>query len=150
MFCSGCGTQIQVGLNYCSRCGRRVAEDSKPAENPNNPLKIAGNTAGWGFGGFIFVISILTKYGEVPPTIFIPVTFFYFAALFGICFMIIRHGSAARTAVGPKPTEQQPDPVYLRPATTAQLEEGREFDIGSVTDATTRTLDQVPIDKQRN
>lgn len=62
MFCAGCGTQIQSGLNYCSRCGRRVAEDSKSSRR-TNPLAVAGNTAGVGFVGFIFVIAILTKYG---------------------------------------------------------------------------------------
>lgn len=149
MFCAGCGTQIQSGLNYCSRCGRRIAEESKSGKtHRTNPLTIAGNTAGVGFVGFIFIIGILMKYGAMP-NILVPITFFYFAALFGICFMIMRHGANVRAAVAPL-TEEKPEPSYLRPVTTAQLEEAREFSVGSVTDATTRTLDKVPIDQQRN
>lgn len=148
MFCAGCGTQIQSGLNYCSRCGRRVAEDSRSGKSHRtNPLSIAGNTAGVGFVGFIFIIAILMKYGAMP-NILVPITFFYFAALFGICFMIMRHGGGA--AGVERIPEESPEPTYLRSVTTAQLEEAREFDVGSVTDATTRTLDKVPIEKHRN
>lgn len=148
MFCSGCGTQIQSGLNYCSRCGRRAAEDSQPVKNRNNPLVIAGNTAGVGFVGFIFVLLVLTKSGA-PPNIFIPITFFYFAALLGICFMIMRHGTAATTAAVSQPGDNRQEQVYLNPVTTAQLEEAGEFGVGSVTDATTRTLD-IQIKERRN
>ena len=150
MYCEGCGTQIQSGLNYCSRCGRRVAEDSKSSKHyRTNPLVIAGQTAGVGFFGFIFILLILAKSG-VMPNLFVPITFFYFAALFGICFMILRYGSSltkrgSSEASHPNPTE----PAYLRPVTTAQLEEAREFGVGSVTDATTRTLSEVPISEKR-
>lgn len=144
MFCSGCGTQIQPGLNYCSRCGRRVAVDEKPGRHRTNPLVIAGNTAGVGFVAYIFVLLMLTKNGAAP-NIFIPLTFFYFAALFGICIMILQYGRPRE--IDEKPAEE---PEYLRPATTAQLEESREFGIGSVTDATTRALDPAPIRERRN
>ena len=147
MFCSGCGTQIQEGLNYCSRCGRRVAEDSKSTKNRSNPLVIAGNTAGVGFVGFIFIIGILMRYGAMP-NILVPITFFYFAALFGICFMIMRHGSSSPAPLTPA-VDERPRPAYLRPVTTAQLEDGNEFGIGSVTDATTRTLDKVAVEERR-
>ena len=146
MFCAGCGSQIQSGLNYCSRCGRRVAEDPKSGKSHRtNPLAIAGNTAGVGFFGFIFIVGILMKYGAVP-TILVPITFFYFAALFGICFMIMRHGGTAATATSR--SEEKPEPSYLRPVTTARLEEAREFGVGSVTDATTRTLDKIPLENR--
>jgi hypothetical protein len=144
MFCAGCGTQIQSGLNYCSRCGRRVADDTKLGKT-RSPLMIAGNTAGVGFVGFIFVLAILAKYG-VAPDVFIPVTFFYFAALFGLCFMFLRQGAnISRTESSPA-AEEVKEPTYLSPVTTAQLREG--FDTpASVTDHTTRTLDEVPIRK---
>ena len=136
MHCAGCGTEIQSGLNYCSRCGRRVAEEVRSATNAwTNPLVIAGQTAGVGFFGFIFIILILTKSGTMPK-LFVPITFFYFAALFGICFMILRYGStASSTESSAAKVEPSSEAFYLRPATTAQLEEGRDFDVGSVTDA---------------
>ena len=145
MFCSGCGSQIQSGLNYCSRCGRRVAEDAKSVGNAwSSPLVIAGQTAGVGFVGFIFILLILTRSPFISPNLLVPITFFYFAALFGICLMILRHGAPVTTAEKLMIEEPGP-PTYLRPVTTAQLEEGREFGIGSVTDATTRTLDEVGV-----
>ena len=147
MFCAGCGSQIQTGLNYCSRCGRRVAADAKPGGHAwSSPLVIAGQTAGVGFVSFIFILMILTRNGAMPPNLFVPITFFYFAAVFGICYVILRHG-APTTSVEKAPTnpEEASTPNYLRPVTTAQLEEGREPGIGSVTDATTRTLDEIRV-----
>jgi hypothetical protein len=149
MFCSGCGTQIQSGLNYCSRCGRRAAEDSNSSkQHRTNPLVIVGQTAGVGFFGFIFVLLILSKSG-VMPNLFLPITFFYFAALFGICFMVLRYGSSLKKTEAPDTSQTNTtEPAYLSPVTTARLEEAREFGPGSVTDATTRTLSEVPISEK--
>jgi hypothetical protein len=143
MFCSGCGMQIQSGLNYCSRCGRRVAEDVSSSNPWSNPLFIAGAVAGIGFIGFVILIRILTR-ALTPPNYFAPIGFVYFASLFGICFMLIRHAaSVAKMNATFKPEESRAR-EYLSPVTTAQLEEAREFGIGSVTDVTTRTLDRIP------
>ena len=149
MYCAGCGSQIQSGLNYCSRCGRRVADDASPGKpHRMNPLVIVGNTAGVGFVAYIFVLLVLIKNGGMP-NLFVPITFFYFAALFGICFMVLRYSSSTPESDTPNKsaadTSSQP---YLRPVITAQLEEGREMGIGSVTDATTRTLDEMKIERK--
>lgn len=144
MFCAGCGTQIQSGLNYCSRCGRRVAEDAKTGIG-HNPRLIAAYTSGVGFICYILVVRMLSK-GGLPPDMFLPITFFYFAALFGICFMILRQPKTAvdmSTRSDSLPNEQQ---AYLHPVTTAQLDEGFR-EPASVTDHTTRTLDKVPLRK---
>ena len=147
MFCAGCGTQIQQGLSYCSRCGRRVADEAGRAAW-NTPLAIVGQTAGVGFVAYIFVLLILTRSGT-HPNIFVPLTFFYFAALFSICFMVLRHGTSADKARPSQPSvDETPVPAYLRPVTTAQLEEARDMGIGSVTDATTRTLDEMKIERK--
>ena len=146
MFCAGCGTQIQTGLNYCSRCGRRVVADSKSGHNWANPMVIAGQTAGVGFIGYIFVLLILSRSG-VSPDVFKVVTGFYFAALFALCFMFLRQGASSQSPPASLPVEQQPaDLAYIRPATTAQLPEGFD-EPASVTDHTTRTLDKAPIRK---
>ncbi|MBA3352193.1 MAG: hypothetical protein H0U23_07190, partial [Blastocatellia bacterium] len=109
-----------------------------------NPLVIAGQTAGVGFFGFIFIILIRTKSGTMPK-LFVPTTFFYFAALFGICFMILRYGSAS-SGTQSSGAEVAPanEAVYLRPVTTSQLHEGLDSP-ASVTDHTTRILDKVPL-----
>ena len=146
--------QIQSGLNYCSRCGRRVAEDQKSGDVFSNPTAIAGMVAGIGFIAYIIVLRILTR-SEVVPNVYVPLTFFYFSALFGLCVMFLRQGRPYEASKKAKPPEPAADePAYLRPVTTAQLEEGREFGIGigigSVTDSTTRTLDKVPLrEKQK-
>jgi hypothetical protein len=60
--------------------------------------------------------------------------------------MFLRQGAnISRTESSPA-AEEVKEPTYLSPVTTAQLREG--FDTpASVTDHTTRTLDEVPIRK---
>jgi hypothetical protein len=82
--------------------------------------------------------------GGLPPDVFKTVAAFYFVALFGLCFMLLRHGTAENKRAEVVPSaEPSSEPAYLRPVTTAQLEEFREP--ASVTDHTTRTLDEAPI-----
>jgi hypothetical protein len=141
MFCSACGTQLQPGLIFCSRCGKRIADDGG-ARNKfrQTPIVAAGNTAGVGFVAFIFVLLVLVKNGVVGNDL-IPITFFYFAALFGLCFMFLRHGK-------PDPMEKNEaasaEPQFLKPVTTAQLPEPADRP-ASVTEHTTRTLQNVPL-----
>lgn len=152
MYCSGCGTQLQSGLIYCSRCGRRVAEDLASASWTANPMTMTAIIAGVGFFAFMLVIRALTR-TDLPPNLFVPISFVYFGALFGICFMVLRYGSKLNKAeLPPERVREMGDldaPAYLRPAVnTAQLEEARDFGIGSVTDRTTRTLDEVKIERK--
>jgi hypothetical protein len=152
MYCSGCGTQLQSGLIYCSRCGRRVAEDIASASWAANPMTMTAIIAGVGFFAFMLVIRALTR-SDLPPTLFVPISFVYFGALFGICFMVLRYGSKLNKVELPtervRETGDLDAPAYLRPAVnTAQLEEARDFGIGSVTDRTTRTLDEVTIERK--
>jgi hypothetical protein len=141
--------QIQSGLNYCSRCGRRVADDVQPTRTGSNPTVIAGRTAGVGFIAYIFVLLVMSG-NALAPDVYIPVTFFYFAALFGLCFMFLRQGRSPSPAYDRSLEDAPAAPAYFRAGTTAQLEEARDFGIGSVTDATTRTLDKVPFRERRD
>ena len=143
MYCSACGTQLQPGLNFCSRCGKRVEEFGGDSNrHRSSPIAAAGSTAGVGFVAFIFVVLVLTKNGVVGNDL-LPITFFYFAALFGLCYMFLRQGRQ-----GARPTQETSlnEPQYLKPVTTAQLPEPAERP-ASVTEHTTRTLDQVSIDR---
>lgn len=150
MYCSGCGTQLQSGLIYCSRCGRRVAEDLAASAWTSNPLTLTACIAGVGFFVFMLVIRALTR-SDLPPNLFVPISLGYFAALFGICFMVLRFGMRSRPYQPIERGRETGDleaPVYLSPVTTAQLEEARDFGIGSVTDRTTRTLDEMTIERK--
>ena len=144
MFCSGCGSQIQPGLSYCSRCGKRVHESSKPPSSPiARSLTVAGQTAGVGFAGFIFVLLVLVLNGVVNSNV-VGVTFFYFLGLFLICYMFMRQGRlAAKYEPRELPATEQ---IYIKPVTTAQLPEPTERP-ASVTEHTTRTLDHIPFDR---
>jgi len=144
MFCSGCGSQIQLGLSYCSRCGKRVHESSKPPSSPiARSLTVAGQTAGVGFAGFIFVLLVLVLNGVVNSNV-VGVTFFYFLGLFLICYMFMRQGRlAAKYEPRELPATEQ---IYIKPVTTAQLPEPTERP-ASVTEHTTRTLDHIPFDR---
>ena len=144
MFCSGCGSQIQLGLSYCSRCGKRVHESSKPPSSPiARSLTVAGQTAGVGFAGFIFVLLVLVLNGVVNSNV-VGVTFFYFLGLFLICYMFMRQGRlAAKYEPRELPATEQ---IYIKPVTTAQLPEPTERP-ASVTEHTTRTLDHITVDR---
>jgi hypothetical protein len=143
MYCSACGTEIQPGLSYCSRCGKRAAEAWNQTGQPRSPLVVAGNIAGVGFVAFIFVLLVLVLNGVVGSNI-VGVTFFYFLALFLVCFMFLRQSRyyASQENRDMKSAES----LYMKPVTTAQLPEPTERP-ASVTEHTTRTLDHVPVER---
>lgn len=148
MFCAGCGSEIQSALNYCSRCGRRVADDREALANAtSNPLLIAGGTAGIGMFAFVILMRILVRDG-VTGSDLVGITAFYFAALFGICTLILRYGrifrddTKSQTINGSRSDER----AYLPPVITAQLPESMTAP-ASVTDHTTRTLDKVVVER---
>lgn len=149
MYCSSCGAQIQSELNYCNRCGNRVPRnDVEMSSVASNLSQSISYTGGFGMLGFIFVILILVKNG-VDKGALIPISFFYFAALFGICFLVIRQISAfsKKDTSTIKPEISVAEPTYLGPVSTAQLEARGEPPI-SVTEHTTRTLDEVGVERR--
>lgn len=149
MFCSACGTQIQDGLNYCSRCGKRIAEtDSETASIAESLSSSLGYVGGGGFIAYAFVILILVKNG-VPSNVIVPITLVYFAALFGICFLILRQTHLFSTRGRSRPEDVRDGKApFLRPVTTARLREARDAGVASVTEHTTRTLDEVPVERR--
>ncbi len=145
MYCSGCGSEIQSGLNYCSRCGKRAIEESKWGSHRTNPLTIVGNTVGVGFVAFIFVLLILVRNG-VPGDVLFGITLVYFGAMVAICMMLFWQ---ARLLAKDKQQIQIGSPtLYVKPATTAQLPEPTQGP-ASVTENTTRTLDEVTVGQRQ-
>ena len=76
----------------------------------------------------------------------------YLATLFMICAMMIGHlwkhsGDIRIKKHEPAPQKDYATPVSFRGVNTAQLEEAREPGI-SVTEHTTRTLEEMPIGKR--
>lgn len=147
MYCSGCGVQMQDDLNYCNRCGSKVpkSDAASVAEILSQSVAYVG---GFGLLAFIFVLLILVKKG-VEMNALVPISFFYLAALFGICFLLIRQAAVfVGKSTSTKPAEKDASqPTYLRPVTTAQLKEPGAEPI-SVTEHTTRTLDEVLVERK--
>lgn len=150
MYCSSCGSQIQSELNYCNRCGAKVsgADPILQKSVADNLSGAVGYIGGFGLLAFVFVVYlVLRNGGEIRALI--PISFFYLATVFGICYLLLRQvseltGKSHPRAINPPETTS---PAYLKPVTTAQLEESRQAPI-SVTENTTRTLDEVLIERK--
>jgi hypothetical protein len=147
MYCANCGSRIKPELNYCNRCGAKVSarETEMQKSIAENLSGAVGYIGGFGLVGFIFVVLVLVKNGVAEKAL-IPISFFYLAALFGICFLIIRQ--IKNLAGRPLHKQLEPDGSFqtaeqLSPANTAQLEAPREPLGASVTENTTRTFDEV-------
>jgi membrane-bound ClpP family serine protease len=174
MFCSNCGTAIKPELNYCNRCGTRIsnAETNVRATVVENFSSAVGYIGGFGLIGFIFVVLVLIKNG-VTERALIPISLFYLATLFGICFLLIQqvksfsgmpadkkssefYPNSQYSTMNAIAEQQQPSPT-LTPANTAQLGEARAepasvvvaaATVGSVTENTTKTLDEVLLNRR--
>lgn len=149
MYCSSCGSRIQPELNFCSRCGAKVAKsDSETSKAEMDALSTAVAAIGvFGFVGYIFVALILVK-NAVPVNALVVVSLFYLGALFGICRLILQQmnkisGKSFASIHNPYNNFQTGE---LNQANTAQLETAGDIasaTVASVTENTTKTLDEV-------
>jgi uncharacterized membrane protein YvbJ len=146
VYCSNCGSQIQPELNYCSRCGTRVSKaDSETQKSAAENLSASlGYIGGFGLLGYIFVALILVK-NSVPVNALVAISLFYLGALFGICYLILQQiaASSGKSSAPVPDFRNNFQTDRLNSADTAQLESPREPANVSVTDNTTKTLDEV-------
>lgn len=156
MYCERCGKQLDDALNFCNGCGaqlRKSGDDAGQRSLLNTMITglIVIATVGLGMLAVILPI-LLSRVPRVEPIIAFSI--FYLAALVAICWMMMKQISKLIDAkLGGKhlyetvrPPQQDQPIVQLPPKTTAQLEEQREP--ASVVDATTRTLEEVPIGRR--
>lgn len=151
MYCATCGSLIDENLNYCNRCGNRVAKDEliKQSEATVSVLKslsIATGVVGFvGLGGFIGLIAILVNNHVVPELITI-LCLLFAATAFGICFMLTRQISRLSGMVLPtkENAKQKSAPEQLNSPTTGQIE-APPAAFRSVTENTTRMLDKTKV-----
>jgi hypothetical protein len=148
MFCSGCGTELEAGLNFCKRCGMRIGGDerSRVAENLSGALPYVGV---FGFLGFIAVIFLLSRSPTVTPGLFALTAMLYLSTLFGICWLILQQTApfTSKFEHRKQPAAEPQRLPYIQPATTARLGEPSQIPI-SVTEETTRTLDEVRVGRK--
>jgi hypothetical protein len=145
MFCSGCGTELEAGLNFCKRCGKAlaVADLSKVSLNLTNALGAIGV---FGMMGFGLVLYLMLRSPIISPGTIMLVSFFYLATLLSICFLILRQTAAftSRNVGRLNGGDSGPaTPAYLRPASTNQLTDANDQSI-SVTEHTTKDLEAIP------
>ena len=145
MYCESCGKKIDESLNYCNGCGAQLFRE------PRSQRSLAGIMIA---AVSITTITGLIIIGALLVTLLERVTrpegAFVFAmvcvlALFGISFMMIRQVSRLidhELKVRELPKRSAEPLVQLPQRSTNQLDEYREP--ASVTEQTTRTLDQVP------
>ena len=146
MYCSACGTLIKSGLNYCNNCGARV--DKNTGESTSSMvLQYLAMAIGFvGLGGLgltVALIAILLK-NNVKTEVIVILSILFLSVIFGISFLLIQQLSKLINVSLPA-TEKyaaQERPEQLNGVNTAQLEPMRE-PAGSVTETTTRTLDDV-------
>ena len=154
MYCSTCGNKIADHLNYCNSCGARIEKNPLIVSSASSPYLAKSLTVvgGSGFIGFIGVLKILLDNGRLDTAAVVFILVAYLATLFLICAMMVghmwKHSGDIRIKSNEKSEpEDYSSPVSFRPVTTAQLESAREPGI-SVTEHTTRTLDEVPVPRK--
>ena len=146
MYCESCGKKIDESLNYCNGCGAslRTAVRSQKALAA---FLIGGLTLTTITGLVVLAMLMAFLVERVSPRIeplFVFGGVFLFV-LFGIAFLIMRQVSRIidhELKVREVPKRNADPLVQLPPRSTNQLDEYREP--ATVTDATTRTLENVP------
>ena len=149
MYCITCGSLIDEKLNYCNRCGNRVAKNELATQRDPSAsvLKVLSLSTGivgaTGLGSFIGLIAILVV-NHVLPELIAVISILYLAATFSICFLMTRQISRLTgNLISPKEnSKQQTAPEQLIAPVTGQIESARQ-PFASVTENTTRTLDEV-------
>ena len=153
MFCHSCGGTVKKGLKYCNSCGARLGsfdddKDGTPGKMLDNILTTLFLTVMFGLGILVGLVAVLLG-NSVPTQIVTLIVIAYLAAVFGVCFMLVKQVPKLIDAKLRMQNDRYDadDPRQLRPLTTAQLAEYREPAM-SVTDHTTRTLDNVTRERR--
>jgi hypothetical protein len=156
MYCSTCGQQIAEHLNYCNSCGARIEKNPLVISNSSSsqlakPLAI---TVMMGFVGFIAVLKIVLDNPRLDIPAIVLIVIAYLAALTIISAMMIGHmwKTAGDIRVHAKKFNTDSDgyesPRSFRGPNTNQLGEPVQQPSGSVTDNTTRTLNEVLVERR--
>ena len=142
MFCPKCGNSVNGGLKYCNTCGARLSveevdKDGTPGKMLDNVLTTLFLIVMFGMGILVGLVAVLLS-NAVATQVVVLIVLAYLAAIFGVCFSLVRQVPKLIDAKLNLLKTNLPA-VESRP----QLDEYREPAM-SVTDKTTRTLDKVP------
>jgi hypothetical protein len=137
-------------LNYCKNCGARNERNAPVAGNSSaRPMAFVAMMIGMiGLFGFYWILRELLRSPLDPMVVVILMIVYTVAvlAMFSIPIGVWRRTADIRIKGSDRPDAYHPTASF-RAVNTAQLEEPREMP-ASVTEHTTRTLDQVPISRE--
>lgn len=158
MFCSNCGNELRQGLKYCNRCGvitTAELEKSSVSSKKSNAAQGLSNAVGaigvFGIIALAILIGRILRRDEItPPHAILVIIFAVF--LFAVICVIVRQISKMTNKSNiqnANEAEAFARPSFRQAGNTHQLEPFRE-PIGSVTEHTTRTFDEVLLKKSEN
>lgn len=150
MYCSHCGSAMADDLNFCKNCGAR--NERNIASNDGRLKGLAMSAAAFigvtGLVGFFFVMRELLDHPLITPGATFFIVCAYLLALLIMFGIFIRLSKVDRTlwksGSSRVPTGMRGE--YIGPRNTAQLNEPHDMP-ASVTEHTTRTLEEVPIER---
>ena len=150
MHCSNCGTLLTQNLNYCQHCGSRNLQSPIVASTPQSNLFVAAGGA-IGVIGLIVFFPVLREllHSSLPPPAVVMILIGYLITVFLMFAVLIGHVWKRSGDFRIKGSERADDQLYAAPAAfrgvnTAQLEPAMDRP-GSVTEHTTRTLEDAPF-----
>lgn len=150
MYCSACGKFISDDRNFCSGCGSPVDKAALVYQSRSQRSLFIGSSVLGTLGlGTLFPIIRTMLEMHVDPILFCIIVIAYLVALLYMFSVLMGHASKRYSGMVTRPGEQIDKESYAPPAglrgiTTSQLDAG-EPAAASVTENTTRTLDEVPI-----
>ena len=142
MFCSSCGAESTIGLNYCKRCGANLSssgEERRPGTVPFSVVALFGILIA--FLGLIGVLAVVEGGGDLARSgmgenMVIPVVVCGTGVVLGIAAMLVWLLMKLLSSYGASPPARK-SKKSLPPAIPAQLmPEPRG--VASVTEHTTR------------
>jgi len=150
MYCSHCGTSIPEKLNYCKNCGSRVDKNAVIVNNSSSrsAMIAAGSIGVVGLAAVFPLLKILLESRLDQPAVLM-VLFGYLVTLFLLVLMPVAYAwrrSGDTIAYTDERNDYAP-PQSFRGSVTARLEAMREPAV-SVTEHTTRTLNEIPIERR--
>lgn len=148
MYCSNCGNELKKGLNYCNSCGAKLVDNAeeKSGSRLQNITTSIGFIGVFGLVGFIFLVKLLLE-NNVLEGVIIVISLAYLATIFGISYFLINQLNPKSESVESDVEFRTDAPKAFRSANTSQLEEPKQAP-ASVVENTTRTLDEVLVDRK--
>lgn len=148
MYCSVCGKSLENHLNYCNGCGARIRDSALMVGNSSmRPFMIAAMLIGGGglFGFVPLLKELLRSSLDQAAIVFLLVA--YLVAVFAMFSVLVGHIWKRSGDIRIKGADRGADSLTGGESAglnTARLPEYRE-PVMSVTDHTTKTLDQLPL-----